>query len=235
MVSLVAFWLAGFVQSVTGFGAALVAVPLLALVLGPGDAVVTITLVSLVLTGWASVRERGHVDVPAARQLTLAGLVGMPFGLALLAWASDLVLEALMAVTVLAALVLVSAKVRAPAGAATGRITGLLSGVLLTSTGMNGPPLVLGLLARQPDPRRFRGTLQVVLCVQDAAAAVGFLVIGHLHAAALAGAALGLLACPLGWLVGDLLFDRIPAGAFHRVVAAGLAASALLLLVSHVG
>jgi uncharacterized membrane protein YfcA len=42
-LALGAFVLAGFLQSVSGFGAALVAVPLLALVLGPVPAVVAVT------------------------------------------------------------------------------------------------------------------------------------------------------------------------------------------------
>ena len=58
------FGLAAAVQSVTGFGFALVAVPLLALVLGPAPAVVATTLVSLlvsvaVLEGRPLVRSTG--------------------------------------------------------------------------------------------------------------------------------------------------------------------------------
>jgi uncharacterized membrane protein YfcA len=223
--------LAGFVQSVSGFGAALVAVPILAPVLGPGDAVVAVTLVSFVLSGGAALRERPHVDVALSRRMALAGLVGMPVGLLLLARASESLLQGLMAITVLAALVLVAARVRVPAGVATARITGVLSGVLLTSTGMNGPPLVLGLFAQRPDPRRFRGTLQAVLCAQDLAAIAGFVVVGLVDDQALVAAAIGLASCPAGWSLGDRVFDRIRAEVFHRVLTLGLAASALMLVV----
>jgi uncharacterized membrane protein YfcA len=208
-----------------------VAVPILAPVLGPGDAVVAVTLVSVVLSGGAALRERQHVDVVLTRRMTLAGLVGMPVGLVLLSRASDGLLQGLMAVTVLAALVLVAARVRVPPGAATARATGVLSGVLLTSTGMNGPPLVLGLFAQRPDPRGFRGTLQAVLCAQDLAAIVGFAVLGLVDGPALGAAAIGLASCPVGWLLGDLVFDRLRAEAFHRVLTVGLAASALMLVV----
>lgn len=222
-------------QSVSGFGAALVAIPILALAVGPAEAVVVATLVSLVLSCWAAVREREHVDVPIARRMTIAGVVGMPAGLALLVWSSEGVLRVLMAVTVLVALVLVATKVRVSGGAVTGDVTGVLSGVLLTSTGMNGPPLVLGLYAQRPEPRRFRGTLQAVLGAQDVVAVVGFVLVGRVHPPMLVAAAIGLVCCPLGWLVGDLVFDRIPARAFHLVLSVGLAASALMLVLGDLG
>lgn len=211
------------------------AVPLLALVIGPADAVVLVTVVSLVLTGSGAVRDRQEVDGPLATRMVLAGMLGMPLGLLLLARAGDRVLGMLMAVTVLGALVLVLARVRVPAGTATTSVTGVLSGVLLTATGMNGPPLVLGVFAQRPEPRRFRGTLQAVLCAQDIAAVAGFAVVGVGLLALLPYAVLGVVSSRAGWWVGDRVFARIPAKRFDRVVAVALAASAVMLLVGHLG
>ena len=232
-VALLAFVLAGVAQSVTGFGSSLVAAPLLALVAGAGTTVVAVTLVSLVLTGWAGVRERDHVAVGPAVRMSVAGFVGLPLGLLLLARSGDRVLEGLMAATVLGALVVIAAGIRLPAGPWTTWGTGVAGGVLLTSTGMNGPPLVLGATALDLEPRRFRGTLQVVLCTQDLAAVAGFLAIGHLGRGALLAAGVGVVASPLGWLLGDRLFHRVPPHLFRRVLVAGLACSALLLALTH--
>lgn len=214
----------------TGFGSSLVAAPLLALVADVQTSVVAVTLVSLVLTGWATVRERAHVDVRYASGVTAAGFLGLPIGLVVLAHASSGTLSVLMAVTVVAALVVVAASIRLPRGWATVGSTGLLSGVLLTSTGMNGPPLVLGMASTHPDPRTFRGTLQAVLFTQDAVALIGFVVIGHVHSEVLAVAAVGAVLSPVGWLLGDRVFDRIPAAAFKRVLIVGLLASAIALV-----
>lgn len=232
-VALGAFLLAGFAQSLTGFGSSLVAAPLIAFVLGAGPTVVAVTLASLTLTGWAGVREREHVEVKLAWRISLAGLIGLPFGLLLLSRADDAVLKVLMAAVVLAALVLMMVRLRLPRGAATTWLAGIFSGVLLTSTGMNGPPLVLAMDAEQLEPRRFRGTLQVVLCGQDAAAAIGFIIVGSISHDALLAAAVGVVASPVGWRVGDLVFDKIPPALFRRVLVAGLAASAVLLALSH--
>lgn len=231
-VALVAFVIAGFAQSLTGFGSSLVAAPLLALVAGAGTTVVAVTLVSLVLTGWAGIREHDHVDAGLAARVSLAGLFGLPAGLVLLTRASDGALSILMAAVVLVALALVASPVRLPDRPATTWLTGLASGLLLTSTGMNGPPLVLAMDSRRMEPRRFRGTLQVVLCGQDLAAVLGFALIGSIDRTALVAAAVGMVASPLGWRVGDLFFDRIPPALFRRMLVAGLALSAITLAVT---
>lgn len=195
---------------------------------------VAVTLVSMVLTGWAGIQERRHVEVGLAIRSSLAGLIGLPLGLVLLARASEVMLETLMAATVLAALVLIAPPLRLPAGSGSIWGAGACSGVLLAATGMNGPPLVLGMSAQGLTPRRFRGTLQVVLCGQDAAAVLGFLAVGTLPPTALAVAGAGVLVSPVGWRIGDRLFDRIPPALFRRVLVAGLAVSAVMLVLPQV-
>lgn len=232
LFALLAYLLAGLAQAVSGFGSALVAVPILALTLGPIDAVVSVTMVSLALSGWAAAREWRHVDQAIARRMSIAGIVGMPLGLLLLLRATSGQLQILMAITVLGALVLVAARVRAPHSITTGWVTGLLGGALLTATGMNGPPLVLGVTAQSPDPRRFRGTLQVIFAIQDLFAVAGFVVLAQVSGAAVLAGLVGLVAAPIGWLLGDRVFRRIPEAAFHRVIVAGLGISALMLVLN---
>lgn len=233
LVAVLAFCLAGFAQSVSGFGAALVAVPVLALVTDPLTTVVSVTLISGVLTGAAAVRERAHVDRGVALRLVVSGLVGLPLGLVLLARAPAAAVEVLMAVVVLAALIVVVRPLRVALGAVAVAGCGVLSGALLTATGMNGPPLVLAVSATGTPRRRFRGTLQVVLCAQDLAALIGFVLVGWLEPEAFRVAAVGLVASPLGWWAGDRVFDRIDEQVFRRVLIAGLTGCALALVARH--
>ena len=224
------FALAALAQAITGFGSALVAVPLLALLTEPVSAVVAATAVSLALTSGAAWHERAHVDLPVARTLTLTGIAGMPAGLVVLHLVDAAQLEALIAVAMLVMVLLVASGLRV--GARATPIAGLLSGVLLTSTGMNGPPLVMALIEREP--RRYRATLQSVFAVQDMVAVAAFVVLGHLSRDAAWLTAGGVLGLPLGWRLGDAVFHRIPPARLRPVVIAGLVATAVSMLVAAV-
>lgn len=232
VVAALAFLLASIAQSVTGFGSALVAAPLLALVTDVRTSVVAVTLASLALTGGAAARERAHIDIRLARSLSLVGFVGLPIGLLLLAHARGALLSVLMASTVVAALIVVVAEIRLPERWLATASTGLLSGVLLTSTGMNGPPLVMGLSSIHDNPKVFRATLQVVLFTQDVVGVVGFLAIGHVSARALVVGIVGGVVSPIGWVFGDRIFVNVSAAAFRGLLIAGLTASAAALVIS---
>lgn len=230
LVALVAFVLAALAQSVTGFGSALVAVPLLGLVTAPTVAVVAATLVSLVLTAGAWRRERSHVDPPLARSLTFAGLLGLPVGLLAVSLLEERVLGLLVATVVLLAVpVLALAPGLRPHPAP----AGVLSGALLAGTGMNGPPLVLAL--QHLEPRRFRATLQAVFCGQDAVAVAAFAVLGLVTTDVAVVAAAGVLGLPLGWAVGDVLFRRLSRERLRGLVVATLVVTAVVSGATHLG
>jgi uncharacterized protein len=222
------FVAAALAQAVTGFGSALVAVPLLTLVTDPVTAVVVATGVSLVLSSGAAWRERAHVDVRPARTLTVAGVLGMPAGLLVLALLDEALLTACIAVTMLVLVVLVACGLRIPERALP--VAGLASGALLTSTGMNGPPLVMALVEREPV--RYRATLQAAFAGQDLVAVAAFVVLGLVHREALLLTVAGTLGLPIGWRVGDVVFRRIPADRLRHVVVGGLVLTGLSMLVT---
>lgn len=226
------FLLAGVAQAVSGFGSALVAVPLLALVTDPVSAVVAATAVGLALAGFAVASERQFVDRQVTGELLVAGAVGMPLGLWLLTALPERGLTVLMALSVLIALALIVFRVQVRGGAAVTWTSGTVSGVLLTSTGMNGPPLVLGLHLLNLAPQRFRATLQAVFCGHDALAVLGFVVVGTVSPQAAWLALGGVLGSVVGWKLGDLVFHRLTAAMFRRLLIAGLLASATSLLLT---
>jgi uncharacterized protein len=219
--------LAAFAQSVSGFGSALVAVPLLSVLAGPRTAVVTITALSIAMTALGTFRERRHVEWRVAGTLAATGLVGMPVGLLLLTALDARTLTLVIAALVLVFAVLLARGWSADPGPWARRSSGVLSGAMLTSTGMNGPPLVITLQAMKLRPSSFRATLQAVFCSQDVAAVAGFAAVGQLSPTALVAVVAGLPGLPLGWLLGDRVFTGFDAEVFRRVVLGMLVLSAL--------
>lgn len=230
LLAAVVFAFGATAQAVSGFGGALVSVPVLALVVDPASAVVAATGFAFVLTTGAWHRERAHVDVPLARRLVVAGVLAMPLGLLALHHLSERTLTILIAVLVVLAVVLMALRVRLPAGRRTQWGAGAVSGALLTSTGFNGPPLVISIHGTRAEPRVARATLQAVFSVQAVVALVGFVAVGLMTPVAIVAIAGGILGTPLGWAVGDRIFHRLSAEAFRTVVLVGLTLTALVCL-----
>jgi uncharacterized membrane protein YfcA len=210
--------LAAAVQAVTGFGFALVAVPLVALLTSAHTSVVGLGLAGVALTLVGAVRERAHVRWRTAGGMVLAALAGMPAGLLVLAHASDALLTAVIAVVCLGCTLWVARPPALPPGRTTMGVAGLASGVLSTSTGVNGPPLVAALHATGFPPRVFRATLAALFSGTGVVAVGAFVLTGQVDHGAVAVGLAGLPATVVGWLCGDLLFHRVDPARFRRIV-----------------
>lgn len=78
------FFFAGFVQGMTGFGSALVAMPLLSLIMDIKFAVPLSALNSLVITSFLTLKLENHLDKKKLTPLCLATLPGIIVGVTLL-------------------------------------------------------------------------------------------------------------------------------------------------------
>jgi uncharacterized membrane protein YfcA len=218
--------LGGLLQSATGTGFAQLAAPVLTAVYSPQHSVATLALLGPVVSALtlAEVRKP-EVLKRTAMILTVAGLPGMAVGVLVLRHAPVDVLKVLVAVAVLGGVIAVGrgAKLR---GSAAG--PGFVSGMLATSTGLSGPPMVLYLLGHRARPAEVRDTLAAVFFVTGLLT-IAALAIGRvLHPAPRLG--LLLVATVVGQLLGRLIFRRL--GDRHRAATLGvLVLCALVALV----
>ena len=211
-------------QSATGFGFALIVAPVLAAALGPRVAVPTATLVGLLVNALTLVGEGRApiVDVGAARVLLAASLPGMAVGAVVLATAPQDVLRVAIAAVVVGTVVLYVLTRSAGTGRSSAVGAGLVSGVLSTTSGINGPPLVLHMRRVGMDAVRMRDTL-----------AAYFVVSAVLTLAALAVA--GALTLPAGmlWLLaGSVAGQAAGRLAFRQLEAHREAATLVVLALS---
>ena len=223
---------AAFIQGVTGFGHALVAIGFLSFLLGPKEAVLVLSLVAPVIAIAVWLKVRHDVDW---REVTLLSLplclVGLPLGILLFT-----AIDATLLTRVVGVILVASAgyfltpwapspeRVHPAFGVAAGTAAGFLGG--LASTG--GPPLVLYLYARRMDKARRMAVLQAVFVISSLAKVLQLLPTGMLTARTWGRA--GALAVPIvvGVLLGHMVFRRIPAEPLRR------GALALLLVVGAV-
>jgi uncharacterized membrane protein YfcA len=220
-----------FIHAVSGFGFALVSVPPLAFLVGPVEAVVLTTLLGAVSNLRIFAGTWRDTDWAVCRPLVIGALAGMPFGLLVLLVADARVLTAAMAIVVLASTLLIARgrHLRAHGTGLTGAI-GALSGILNTSTSMNGPPVVLYLQGVRMEPARFRGTLSAFFTASSAIALVLLGAGGTIRAETVWLAAFGLPALLAGYAAGARAFRRIEAARFRQLVIGILLVSALVSL-----
>lgn len=223
--------LAAFGQAVSGFGFALISVPLLIPFVGAPAAVATATMLSFLLTLSSSVQQRAHVQWRTVTVVSATAVVGMPFGLLALQLLAARWLSLVIGCTLIVMVVVLGRRTHRPVGDRSVAAAGALSGALLTSTGMNGPPLVAALHGMGLAPRPFRASLQAAFVLQDAIAIVGFALVGRVTGEALTAVAAGIPGLVAGWLLGDLAFGRMKQEAFRWIVLAMLIATGTVALV----
>lgn len=206
-------------QIVTGFGFAIVLVPLLLFWAAPAQAIALAALLGAVLTTAVSLREHAYVQRKVALLLFASSLPGLPLGIAALGWLPLAWLKALVAAVVVCAVVVVLRRgIALGRAAALTALAGLLSGILLTATGMNGPPLVAAMRARGHGEREYRATLAAVFSAQGWIGFVLLALAGKVQPATLGLAGIGLLALVPGMALGAKAAERLDAGRVRQAI-----------------
>ena len=159
---LIVLFLAAFIRSAFGFGEALVAVPLLALLMPVKVAAPIAVLVSITIAGVVVAQDWRKVHFRSAGWLLLSTLFGIPLGLLLLTLVAGQIVKAILAVILIlfATYSLIS---RRPVALKDDRLAwcfGFGAGILGGAYGMNGPPLIIYGALRGWSPQHLRATLQ---------------------------------------------------------------------------
>ncbi len=159
---LAVIFLATLIRSAFGFGEALVAVPLLALLIPVEEAVPLATLVSITVAAVVVIQDWHKIHLRSAGWLVLSTLFGIPLGLWLLAAVAESVVNAILAVVIIgfSSHCLVSRSSFQLNDDRSAWVFGFGAGVLGGAYGMNGPPLVVCGSLRHWSPAHFRATLQ---------------------------------------------------------------------------
>jgi uncharacterized protein len=205
--------------TVSGFGFALLSVPLLGALIGPKNALVVTTVIGVGTSGLLAYRLRSDVRARVVVRLMGGALLGMPVGLLVLSGVDDRALRIIVSVVVAVSAALLLARVRLPLrGRRAEVLVGAVSGVLSTTTGTNGPPIAIALQSQGYEPRPFRATMAATLCLANVFA-IGLLgSAGVITDVARTAIVLTVPAAFGGLYIGGRLAPRIPAESFRHLV-----------------
>lgn len=217
-----------------GFGANLVALPILAHLMSLRFAVPMLLLLDLISAALIGARNRPLIDRRELGRVVPTLLVGMGLGLFVLQHAAERWLLVLLGVFVgvfsLWSL-LGKAQVR-PVSPRWAWPAGLAGGVFSTLFGTGGPVYTTYLAGRIADTSRLRATIGAVILVSALVRLVLFTVSGFLAQPGLLRLSVLLLPCALlGFAIGSRIHARLPQAQVRRAIWGLLLASAISLLV----
>lgn len=224
-------FVATLVRSTLGFGEALVAVPVLALIIPVKVAAPVAALVSITVAAAVVIQDWRHIHLRSAAWLIVSTIVGIPLGLLLLTRVAEPIVKAVLAVIIIA-FALQSLRRRAW-HLATERLAwafGLAAGVLGGAYGMNGPPLAVYGSMRGWSPAEFRATLQGYFLPASALGMAGYWAVGLWTPAVTHFYLLSLPAVVVAIALGHLLSRRLSPRRFAAAVYIGLAVTGAVLL-----
>jgi uncharacterized membrane protein YfcA len=216
--------LATLIRSAFGFGEALIAVPLLALLIPVKVAAPVAALVSVTVAGVILVQDWHKVHLGSAWRLVLATFLGIPLGLWLLTAVAEAVVKALLAVLIIAfsTYCLVSRRPLALRDDRLAWLFGFAAGILGGAYGMNGPPLVIYGTLRGWSAEHFRATLQGYFLPASLAGMAGYWGADLWGLAVTRFYLLALPAALAAIFLGRVLNRRLGGGRFLLYVHAGL-------------
>ncbi len=222
-----------FIRGLSGFGLALMLVPVLALTLTPETAVVTANLLGVVM-GLASFRKARLEAERSARTIAVLAIAFTPAGLALLSITPDQVARLAIALVAVAAFAIVI--LHRPAfprghGRALPVAAGIGCGMLAGFAGMPGPPVIAFYLSRRVEPAMARASMFVVFLATSVTGSLAAFALGIADLTALWLAAILAPAVLLGNWLGSLAFGRVNQLAWRLFAGAVVAGSAVVALV----
>ena len=156
--------LAAFVQGSTGVGFALIVAPVLGLI-APEQLPVCVLVLMLPLNFYVAWRERAGIDLSSGGWITAGRVAGTFGGLWVLAVLSNTHMNILIGVSTIAAVV---ATLLMPAFTPLPSVyvlTGLITGVTETATGIGGPPLAL--VYQHHPPAVMRSTIALCFLIGE--------------------------------------------------------------------
>ena len=219
LVTVAAILVGSSIAGLTGFGFALVIVPVL-LLLFPPPTVVAVTSSLGVASGLPIlVQDRVHVRGRIIGPLLIPALAGQLIGVRMLISLDSRIIKLIAGVVVITfALVVTRGRVIPGIGTRLAPVVaGLLSGVLGTSTGMAGPPIVLFLTDRAPEPRAFRASITMYFVAVNS---IGLVIVGQTGSIGKREFWLAAVLLPValaGRRLGQTMLHRVDRNQFRRI------------------
>ncbi|MBK8374209.1 sulfite exporter TauE/SafE family protein [Sphingorhabdus sp.] len=222
---------AAAIRGLTGFGMAIILVPLLGLVIEPAQAVVVAILLQLFIGPVGIGKIHADAETASAIPIAVIAMLATPLGLWALGVTAPDLARLLIALIAIGAFLLVLLPARE--GAVPGRLevalTGIAAGILTGFAAMPGPPVVPFYLRRKLPPVVSRASMLLIFFATAIAGTLSAIALGSVDWAILLLSALLFPAVLVGNWMGTKAFGTISEPVWRSIVGvllgvAGIAA-----------
>ena len=226
-------FLSTFIRSALGFGDALVAMPILAIIIGVQAATPLTAMGATTIAITILIKAWKKVDIKAAWRLVITTWIGIPLGIYFLKAAPELVVKSLLGITItgFGLYNLFVANLPHLLNENWAYLTGIIAGILGGAYNTNGPPVVIYGMLRRWDPEKFRATLQGYFLPTGLAILISHGLAGMWTKQVIQ---LYLYSIPViiaAVLIGGKVNQLIPQGKFDKIIYGFLVIVGILLIV----
>jgi uncharacterized protein len=174
-------FVAALVQTLAGFGFALLVTPLVALLLGLRTAAPLVALVALSVNTINFYRHRDRIDRGELVRLVVSSALGIPAGLWILDRGDEVVILCFLGAVLIgyALYALSHPRLRSALDPHWVYPSGLVAGCLAAAYNAPGPPLLIYGSLRQWPKEEFRGVLHGLFCLNGVLVVVGHVLVGN--------------------------------------------------------
>ncbi|MFJ7953554.1 sulfite exporter TauE/SafE family protein [Lysinibacillus sp. NPDC096418] len=134
---------ASILQASTGFGFSIMATPFLLMLFLPQEAIQINIIISLIISSILVWKIRDDIDKVLLKRISLGSIVGLPFGFIIFMFSNITVIKIVVGILLILLTLLLVCKFKIKATSNRDFIVGGISGILTSSIGMPGPPLIL--------------------------------------------------------------------------------------------
>ena len=221
IILLLIVFAAAVLQTLSGFGFALIVMPVAVTLLGVDTAVPVVALTALILYSFNLVRYRHIVNWTELKRLGIAVVLGVPVGILLLANLPEATIRFLLGLLLVgyALYVLFAPQVTAVMSPHWGYIAGFCAGCLGGAYNVPGPPVVVYGSASQWPKEQFRAILQSLFFLQGCFVVLGHTLAGNLTADTAVTSFYTIPALLLGIFIGTRFDQRVSQQTFRTFIA----------------
>ncbi len=236
LVAAIAF-LAGFVQGLSGFGSALVAMPLLLLFMPARTATPFCLLMGIFITLILSLKMKRHLDLKKIAPLFAGCLPGIVIGLEILKNAQDQAIKLFLGLILIgySTFQLTYRPRQRRLSRPWGILAGFLTGVIGAAFSAGGPPTIIYVTLNNWDKDQMKATLTGFFLLTGTLAAAGHALCGFTTLAVLKLFAISAPLVAAGTLAGSTLYGRMSHSGYLKTIYVLLIFMGLMMLFDAIG